>query len=160
MPAKRGPDQAASHHPYATVMPPIVFIADVPGLYPAAPYAYATQVASDALLLTAGACPLDKNGIVVEPGDRVAQTRRVLDNLEAVLRQSDASIGDVVKTTVYVVARDQADLLTVWDVVAERFASTRPPSTLLGVAVLGYRDQLVEIEAVATLHHRHSTTAT
>jgi hypothetical protein len=35
--------------------------------------------------------------------------------------------------------------------VANRFAPRRPPSTLLGVAALGYTNQLVEIEAVATL---------
>jgi enamine deaminase RidA (YjgF/YER057c/UK114 family) len=37
----------------------------------------------------------------------------------------------------------------VWDVVAARFGSAKPPSTLLGVAMLGYPDQLVEIEAIA-----------
>ena len=36
-----------------------------------------------------------------------------------------------------------------WRVVEESFAPARPPSTLLGVAALGYPGQLVEIEAVA-----------
>jgi len=34
-------------------------------------------------------------------------------------------------------------------VIAAAFAPARPPSTLLGVAVLGYTGQLVEIEAIA-----------
>jgi enamine deaminase RidA (YjgF/YER057c/UK114 family) len=38
-----------------------------------------------------------------------------------------------------------------WRVVEERLAPARPPSTLLGVAALGYPEQLVEIEAVAVL---------
>jgi hypothetical protein len=37
----------------------------------------------------------------------------------------------------------------VFDLVEERFAPARPPSTLLGVALLGYPGQLVEIEAIA-----------
>lgn len=55
----------------------------------------------------------------------------------------------MLKTTVYVVAAERSDLLRVWDVVAEGFGTTRPPSTLLGVSMLGYADQLVEIEAIA-----------
>jgi len=34
-------------------------------------------------------------------------------------------------------------------VIAEAFGDARPPSTLLGVAMLGYAGQLVELEAVA-----------
>ena len=49
----------------------------------------------------------------------------------------------------YVVAASQDDLVRVWTVVKAAFEPSDPPSTLLGVAVLGYRDQLVEIEAVA-----------
>ena len=55
----------------------------------------------------------------------------------------------VLKTTVYVVASERSELVRVWDLVAARFGSANPPSTLLGVAMLGYPDQLVEIEAIA-----------
>jgi enamine deaminase RidA (YjgF/YER057c/UK114 family) len=55
----------------------------------------------------------------------------------------------VLKTTVYVATRDRADLLAAWNVVRRHFADHDAPSTLLGVSVLGYRDQLVEVEAVA-----------
>jgi enamine deaminase RidA (YjgF/YER057c/UK114 family) len=41
------------------------------------------------------------------------------------------------------------DLLLACNEVAAAFGETKPPSTLLGVAVLGYPDQLVEIEAIA-----------
>ena len=54
------------------------------------------------------------------------------------------------KTTVYVVAEQRAELARVWDVVrASDFAGA--PSTLLGVRLLGYTGQLVEIEAVAVV---------
>jgi hypothetical protein len=41
-----------------------------------------------------------------------------------------------------------------WEVVSSGLAPSRPPSTLLGVTVLGYPDQLVEIDGVATLPGR------
>ena len=48
-----------------------------------------------------------------------------------------------------VVAAD--GLVTVREVVRDIFGDHDPPSTLLGVAVLGYTDQLVEVEAVAAV---------
>ena len=57
----------------------------------------------------------------------------------------------VLKSTVYVVAAERAELVRTWSVVEEAFAPSRPPSTLLGVSLLGYPDQLVEIEAVAVV---------
>ena len=53
------------------------------------------------------------------------------------------------KTTVYVASTERSDLHAAWEVVQERFGSDGPPSTLLGVTVLGFTDQLVEVEAVA-----------
>ena len=45
--------------------------------------------------------------------------------------------------------RSRADLVAAWDVISAAFGEHDAPSTLLGVTVLGYPDQLVEIEAVA-----------
>ena len=58
---------------------------------------------------------------------------------------------DLVKTTVYVVAREREDLVRVWRVVEAALAPARPPSTLLGVSFLGYPEQLVEIEGIASI---------
>lgn len=44
---------------------------------------------------------------------------------------------------------DPSDLYDVWQIVRTAFGAHDAPSTLLGVSALGYRDQLVEIEAVA-----------
>jgi enamine deaminase RidA (YjgF/YER057c/UK114 family) len=114
------------------------------------PYRYATVAPGGATLFTAGACPLDEAGRVVAPGDHAAQAEKAVDNLLAVLSGHRAGPADLVKTTVYVVGA-RPDLVTVWDVVAARLAPHRPPSTLLGVTVLGYPDQLVEIEGIAAL---------
>jgi enamine deaminase RidA (YjgF/YER057c/UK114 family) len=50
---------------------------------------------------------------------------------------------------VFVASAERADLVAAWDVVSAAFGEHDAPSTLLGVAVLGYPSQLVEIEAVA-----------
>jgi enamine deaminase RidA (YjgF/YER057c/UK114 family) len=118
-------------------------------LFPDAPYAYAATTADISMVFTAGACPLDEHGVVTAPGDVAAQTRQALANLRIELEESRATFRDVVKTTVYVVSNDRADLATAWHEVAAAFGDHDAPSTLLGVTVLGYADQLVEIEAIA-----------
>jgi enamine deaminase RidA (YjgF/YER057c/UK114 family) len=122
------------------------------GLAPDVPYAYAACTTPGArLVFTAGACPLDAAGEVVAPGDVAAQAQQAIDNLEAALRAAGAELRDVAKTTVYVASERREDLVTAWQVVRERFGDHDAPSTLLGVAALGYRDQLVEVEAVASV---------
>jgi hypothetical protein len=64
-------------------------------------------------------------------------------------RRGWRGITDVISTRVLVASTHQADLVTAWNVVREAFGEHDVPSTLLGVTVLGYGDQLVEIEAVA-----------
>ncbi|ABP52809.1 RidA family protein [Salinispora tropica] len=117
-----------------------------------AEYAYVTTVEpSTRLVFTAGACPLDADGRTVAPGDHAAQARQVMANLETALTAAGACLIDVVKTTVYVASAHQPDLVTVWQVVRDTFGDHDPPSTLLGVATLGYPEQLVEVEAVAAV---------
>ena len=116
-------------------------------LYPNPPYDYAAK--AHGFLFTAGACPLDENGKIVAPGEYEAQAERAVANLLVALAEQGAGVDSLLKTTIYVVARDRGDLVRVWDVVSGRLG--RAPSTLLGVSLLGYRDQLVEIEAVAAL---------
>jgi enamine deaminase RidA (YjgF/YER057c/UK114 family) len=117
-----------------------------------APYAYAAVTPAGArLVFTAGACPLDEAGATVAPGDFAAQAEQTMHNLGLALRAAGAALRDVVKTTVYVTTQRREDLTTVWEVVRRHFGEHDAPSTLLGVAVLGYPDQLVEVEAVAVL---------
>jgi enamine deaminase RidA (YjgF/YER057c/UK114 family) len=115
------------------------------------PYAYAAVTAPGSLVFTAGACPLDDAGDVVAPGDYAAQAQQVMDNLVDALRSSGAELTDVAKSTVYVASSRREDLVAEWDVVRAAFGDHDAPSTLLGVAMLGYPDQLVEVEAVAAL---------
>jgi enamine deaminase RidA (YjgF/YER057c/UK114 family) len=119
------------------------------GLYPNTGYAYAAVAPPGSLVFAAGACPIDQDGEVVGGGDYAAQSRQMMANLVRALAAAGAALDDVLKTTVYVASADQHDLVAAWAVVHEAFGAHEPPSTLLGVAVLGYTGQLVEIEAVA-----------
>jgi enamine deaminase RidA (YjgF/YER057c/UK114 family) len=118
-------------------------------LFGGVPYAYASIARPGAVVYTAGACPLDENGATVGVGDIGAQARQAMANLAETLAQAGSALTEVLKTTVYVASSDRGDLVTAWEVVRAAFGDHDAPSTLLGVAVLGYADQLVEIEAVA-----------
>jgi enamine deaminase RidA (YjgF/YER057c/UK114 family) len=98
------------------------------------------------VLFTAGACPLDPNGQVTDPGDHAARARRAWPTSSP----SSPRTGQGPSTTIYVVG-GRGDLVRARDVVAAGLAPHRPPGTLLGVAVLGYTDQLVEIDGVAAV---------
>lgn len=118
-------------------------------LYAGVPYAYAAAGGPAALVFTAGACPLGPDGGVVAPGDVRAQAGQCVSNLTEALRAAGSGLSQVLKTTIYVASGDRADLVAAWDVISSAFGDHDAPSTLLGVTVLGYPGQLVEIEAVA-----------
>lgn len=121
-------------------------------LFGGAAYDYAAVARAGATLFTAGACPIDADGLVVDANDHAAQARLALANLFVVLAAHGAGPEHLVRTTIYVVGTRE-DLLTVWTAVADGLAPHRPPSTLLGVSVLGYPNQLVEIDGIAALDH-------
>ena len=117
-----------------------------------APYAYAATVGTAAqLVFAAGACPLDQAGETVAPGDVTAQARQCVANLVTALAAAGATLEDVAYTRVLVATTAREDLVAAWTIVHDAFGAHEVPSTLLGVTVLGYPDQLVEIEAVAAL---------
>jgi enamine deaminase RidA (YjgF/YER057c/UK114 family) len=117
-----------------------------------AQYAYAATVESGArLIFLAGACPLEQDGSTAAVGDYAGQAAKCIETLTEALRAAGATIEDVVSTRVLVASSRQPDLGAAWAVVRDAFGQHDVPSTLLGVTVLGYDDQLVEIEAVAAL---------
>jgi enamine deaminase RidA (YjgF/YER057c/UK114 family) len=67
------------------------------------------------------------------------------------LAEAGASLQDVITTRVLVASARKEDLVAAWEVVRDSFGDHDVPSTLMGVTVLGYNDQLVEIEAVAAV---------
>ena len=119
-------------------------------LAPAVSYAYAAVTEAAARLVwTAGACPLDMAGATVAVGDMAGQAEQVMVNLRHALEAGGASLNDIARITIYVATTRREDLIVASRVVHSHLGQHAPPSTLLGVTVLGYPDQLVEVEAIA-----------
>jgi enamine deaminase RidA (YjgF/YER057c/UK114 family) len=130
----------------------VVTLIRAPRLLAPAPYAYAaTAPAGSHLIFLAGACPLDTDGVTVSPGDIRAQTVKAFDNLIVALEAAGAKKTDLLSTRVLVASSERAHLDEAWQVVSDAMGNNDVPSTLLGVTVLGYPNQLVEIEAVAAV---------
>jgi enamine deaminase RidA (YjgF/YER057c/UK114 family) len=121
---------------------------NAPGLSDPPGYSHAVVASGGRLVTTAGAVPLDTDGNLVGHGDYAAQTLQVVDNLGLALTEAGASGSDVLKTTVYVVTEVRSDLSEVWRIIQESEVAAAA-STLLGVSLLGYEGQLVEVEAIA-----------
>ncbi len=119
-----------------------------------AEYAYAATAPADArLIFLAGACPLNEDGTTAAHGDYTGQAAKCIENMTTALQAAGATISDVTNTRVLVASTHQADLVKAWEVVRSTFGNHHVPSTLLGVTVLVYDGQLVEIEAVAAVLH-------
>lgn len=115
-------------------------------------YAYAGRIPSGMdLLFLAGACPINRDGEVPNLSDYELQAKLCVENLKEVLKDCGATLEDVVYTRVLVASQSQSDLVTSWEAIVKEFGNHDVPSTLYGVTVLGYTNQLVEIEAVAAV---------
>lgn len=125
-----------------------------PTVHEPAGYSHVTISAAGRLAHLAGQCPLDLDGAVVgPPGDYAAQTDQVITNCLAVLKAAGARPSEVVRSIVYVVSPDSAVLAEVWQRLnaSELAPAFTTASTLLGVASLGYRGQLIEVDLTAAL---------
>ncbi len=117
-----------------------------------AEYAYAATAPKEArLTFLAGSCPLNDDGTTAAVGSYAGQAAACIETLTTALEAAGATLQDVISTRVLVASSAQADLVEAWEVVRDAFGDHDVPSTLLGVTVLGYDDQLVEIEAVAAV---------
>jgi 2-iminobutanoate/2-iminopropanoate deaminase len=118
------------------------------------PYSQAVRVGST--VYCAGQIPLDpKNGQIVDGGIDV-QTRRVLDNISAILSAEGLSLEDVVKTTIFLA--DLSDFETVNQVYATYFKQAPPARSTVQVAALPKRAR-IEIETIAVAGGDEETVA-
>ena len=108
------------------------------------PYSQAIQVGH--LIYTSGQIPINPaTGSFVEGGIR-EQTRQSLLNVKAILEEAGLTMGDVVKTTVFMAdMNDFADMNAVY---AEFFTEPYPARSAIAVKTLP-KGALVEIEVVA-----------
>jgi len=115
-------------------------------LAPAAIGPYSQAIRSGNLVFLSGQIPLDpQTGNIVE-GDAAVQTARVLQNLSAILEAAGSSLGQVLKTTVYL--RDRADFAMMNEVYARFFDDVPPARATVEVARLP-RNVSVEIDLIA-----------
>ena len=108
------------------------------------PYSQAIQVGN--LIYTSGQIPIDPaTGNFVEGGIK-EQTRQSLTNIQAILEEAGLTMGNVVKTTVFMA--DMADFADMNSVYAEFFSEPYPARSAVAVKTLP-KGALVEIEVVA-----------
>jgi enamine deaminase RidA (YjgF/YER057c/UK114 family) len=127
-----------------------VELRNVDALAPPPGYSHVAVGRGGSVVFTAGAVPLDSQGDLVGGDDPVAQAEQVIENLLAALEAGGARPENVAKTTVYVAGSSYEAQSAVWQVVRGSEIG-RAPSTLVGVPILGYRGQLVEVEAIALI---------
>jgi 2-iminobutanoate/2-iminopropanoate deaminase len=108
---------------------------------------YSQAIRAGQLLFVSGQVPLDPvTGNLVE-GDITAQTQRVMNNLDAVLKAGDLSFAHVVRTTIYLA--DMNDFAAVNAVYGQFFSEPYPARATVQVARLP-KDARVEIDLVAS----------
>ena len=107
---------------------------------------YSQAIVAGEFVFCSGQIPLDPASGQLVTGAIEEQTRRVLDNLRAVLSAAGTSLERVVKTTIFLA--DMNDFTTVNSIYAEYFQYEPPARSTVQVARLP-RDVRVEIEAIA-----------
>ena len=123
------------------------------GLAPAAIGPYSQAVLADSLLFLSGQIPLDPATLQLVSDDVNAQTRRVLDNLWAVLAAAGVSFGALVKTTIYLT--DMNDFAVVNSIYGEYFSPPFPARATVEVKALP-RGARVEIDGIAVVSRSRS----
>ncbi len=113
---------------------------------PAAVGPYSQAVRIGPMLFTAGQIPLDPQSGQIVSEDVAEQTKRVLENLTAVLKAENMNFSNIVKTTVFMT--NLADFQTMNDIYAGYFKDSPPARSTVQVAALP-RGAQVEIEVVA-----------
>ena len=109
---------------------------------------YSQAVCSGSFLFLSGQVGLDPVAGALVKGGVEPQVRQALRNLESVVREAGGTVGDIVKTTIFVV--DLEDFGKVNRVYADYFGKFRPARSTVEVSRLPL-DASVEIEAIAMI---------
>jgi 2-iminobutanoate/2-iminopropanoate deaminase len=114
---------------------------------PAAIGPYSQAIIAGGLVFCSGQVAIDPATGVFDAGASIeAQTRRVLDNLRAVLDAAGSSLDAVVRTTIFL--EDMKDFAVVNGIYAEYFAKEPPARATVAVRELP-KGAKVEIDAIA-----------
>ena len=113
---------------------------------PAAIGPYSQAMRSGRFLFCSGQIPLDPQSGELVSGDIATQTRRVLDNIGAILRMEGLTFDNVVKTTIFLT--NLGDFQTVNEVYGSYFKHDPPARSTVQISALP-RGANVEIEIIA-----------
>ena len=118
------------------------------------PYAQAVRVGST--VFCSGQIPLDPTTGQMVSGDISAQTKRVLENIGAVLRAEGLSFENMVKTTIFLT--DLGDFQIVNEIYGSYFKSQPPARSTVQVSALP-KGANIEIEVIAVADDGEQTVA-
>jgi 2-iminobutanoate/2-iminopropanoate deaminase len=114
---------------------------------PAAIGPYSQGIEANGFVFVSGQLPIDPKTNVMVERTIAAQTKQVLDNVEAILKEAGLTFNDVVKSEVFL--KDMQDFKEMNAIYAERFSgSIKPARQAFQVAMLPL-DALVEISCIA-----------
>jgi len=145
--------EACSTFGYNRGMKKIISTSEAPAAI--GPYSQAVRVGST--IYCAGQIPLDPKSGQIVSGDMAAQTRRVLDNIAAVLKAEGATFENVVKTTIFLT--DLGDFQTVNEIYGSYFKQQPPARSTVQVSALP-KGANVEIEVIAVANDGASSAQT
>ena len=111
---------------------------------PGVPYSPAIKT-GDYIFISGQVGHVDSEGNKLEGVE--AQTRRTLDNMKNVLETAGASMGDVIKTTVFLTSAE--DFSKMNEVYKTYFSGDLPARSTLIIAALARPEMVVEIEGIA-----------
>jgi len=124
---------------------------------PAAIGPYSQAVRSGNFLFCSGQIPLDPKSGQIVAGDIAAQTRRVLDNIRAVLKAEGLTFENIVKTTIFLT--DLGDFQTVNETYGSYFKQQAPARSTVQVSALP-KGAKIEIEVIAVADNGESSVQT
>jgi len=107
---------------------------------------YSQAVVTNGFAFLSGQIPLDPATNQMIEGDITAQTERVFENMKGLLEACGSSLGQVVKTTVFI--KDMGEFAKINEVYARYFPENPPSRSTIEAARLP-RDVRIEIECIA-----------
>jgi 2-iminobutanoate/2-iminopropanoate deaminase len=131
-------------------MKKIIFTSDAP----AAIGPYSQAVRSGHLLFCSGQIPLDPKSGQIVSGDVAAQTRRVMDNIAALLKTERLTFDHIIKSTIFLT--NLRDFQTVNEIYGSYFKQDPPARSTVQVSALP-KDANIEIEVIAAAENAEQT---
>ena len=112
-------------------------------------FSTAIEAPAGRTIYVSGLTSRSKSGDIVGKGDIKVQTETILTNMRIILEEAGATMGDIVKLTVFI--RDMELFDEIHDIRRSYFEEPYPASSMVEVSMLADPDLLIEIEAVAVV---------